>query len=830
MLESRSARVRDNCRENLEFPSLLELVAGYCSFAPGREIIRSLVPLSDPAVITRVHALTGEFQRRWAGGESFSCASADGVGPVVARLHVANLELEPEEIMAIRALAECGAAMRRSLCGEDADRFPETTALGSRFPLLEPLVSYIGERLEPDGSVPDHASPELAGVRRELRAVGEKIHNQYLKVMESADRRGYLQDRFVTSRNDRFVIPVRSEFQGSLGGVVHGSSSSGLTVFMEPLDMVGLNNTYIGLRDRETEAVRRVLAQVSAFLHQHREALEQALALLALVDSLSARGRFALDYRCTTPLVDENRVLVLQEARHPLLEKTLKAQGRKVVPISLCLTPAEPRLIVSGPNTGGKTAALKCAGLLALMILSGIPAPAVRAECAPFKDIWAVIGDRQSLTSDLSTFSAHTLMLKEILENYLAPSLILVDELCSGTDPAEGGALAQAILDRLTAMQAPFIVTTHSRTLKEYAVSTPGTGSAAVEFDPATLEPTYRLHTGALGGSYGLFIARRLGLPETVVDAAESRMTGAGLLAEEACNRLNELVRRREEELAGVARLRAETEEKRVELERSIEERIQREVQRIREEYRRLCASFDADRETLARECRSLAERTGSSRNVTPRIERLEKRLAEKVEVLLGDSQPGAEKRLDPVLPEELREGLPVFIGPLRGRGVVAEPGTDSVCVVSGGKKIQVPPAWLYHDSDYFEPAGPGPGSRPTAPPVSSRAALDRRRGGVASGPGRGGEEPESTRLGIPTREIKIIGKTVDEALPEVERFLDAAMRDEQRVVAVIHGVGKGILRAAVHQCLRETHFVKSFQHPPDREGGRGKTIVMLDV
>lgn len=811
---------RDDHLENLEFPALLQKVASYATFSGGRGLILGLTPMEDVEAVNRVHRLADELQRRQGAGEGFSCAAAEEAVPAVARLRVENLDLEVRELLHIQDLAACACRHRRLLLS-DEDLYPELAALGRRFPPLEAVDAYIAERIDPDGEVPDRASPELASVRRELRNVGERIQAQYHRVMEAADRRGILQDRFVTSRNNRFVIPIRSESQGSMGGVVHGSSSSGLTVFMEPLELVSLNNSYISLKEREFEIVLRILSQITAFLRARRMELDAALDLLAILDGLAARARFAIEFRCIAPLVDESRVLKLEDARHPLLEASLKTQGKRIVPISLALTVQEPRLIVSGPNTGGKTAALKCAGLLTLMALSGVPVPARHMECAPFHAVRAVIGDRQSLSADLSTFSSHVLLLKEILDHYRHPTLVLVDELCAGTDPTEGGALAMAILDHLRALEAPFVVTTHSRTLKEYAVNTPGTATAAVEFDPETLEPTYRLHVGALGGSSGLFIARRLGLPGVVVAAAEQRLSEWGAPAEEAYARINELVRRRETELAEVERLKRDQVLRKIELERRAEERKREEIARLRKEFEALRKTFEDARARLADEFRRLAEKGRPPVHFEQKLERLEQRFTESVsELAAPPDQPAPRPKLEPLPPAEIREGMEVVVGPIRLGGTVREVGAEAVTVLSGGKRLQVPPDWLM---------------RAGAPPPATggpRLGADAASGADESGDGRPGSLPPAETPGLlfPSREIMVIGKTVDEALPEVERFLDSAFLQEARCVAVIHGVGRGILRTAIHARLREIPFVRAFHHPPDRQGGKGKTLIVLDV
>lgn len=802
--------------DNLEFPKLLELLETLATFEGGRREIGGLKPVQSRDQLERVHRLVDEIRRILERGEDFVFSSLEDVQPVLELLGVENTVLPVADILRLHELVAAAVRSRRTLLGMEEK--PELIVeFGQRIPALSGVAQFITDRVDPNGEIPDRASPELAAVRRSLRALNEQIHQEYQRVLERAARKGILQDNYITVRNNRFVVPVRADSQGAMRGVVHGSSSSGLTVYLEPFDMVPLNNRFIGQLSREEEIIQEILAQISAYLRARRGELEISFHLLSLLDSFAARARFAIRHRCIVPKIVEEPQLVLDEARHPLLEQALTPLQRTVVPISLELGAEKPCLIISGPNTGGKTAALKTAGLLVQMAQAGIPVPARNMSCAMFHHVFAAIGDQQSLAGDLSTFSSHVLFLRHMLENYRHPSLVLVDELGTGTDPEEGSALAMAFLDHFQRLGAPVIVTTHAQALKEYALTTAGVATAAVEINPETLEPTFRLHLGMLGGSNGLFIARKLGLSEAIIDSANRRLSRDSRLSEEVLRKLNALVHQREEELATITRLKHDHILKKIALERQLEEKKRSLNQEVRQQFETVRKRFEAEKKEFFAELAARAAAVPPARQLERQAEALIERMAEGLPAGAGAATPGPAPR-EPLAAAELRPGLPIFVEPLQSPGTVLEIGGDGVLVLAGEKKFRVPPSWLRR--------------LPVAAVLEGAADAGRDAGG--------GERPDSTavaRTPSPLEadtttpdEIKLIGMTVDEALPELDRFLDAAFRGELRKVAVIHGLGKGILRNAVHQRLREVPFVRHFYHPPYGEGGEGKTVVELDV
>ena len=795
----------DRYLENLEFQQLLELVGAMATFEDGKRHVLSLRPLAHREELEKVHRLVGELRVELDRGNDFSFAGLGEAGPALRALPVENLVLDVTDILALHQLMSTSERTRRALV-QATDDAPLLKELGKRFPAFLPSLNYIDARLDPSGEVPDRASPELAAVRRSLRGLNEHIHQEYQRVLDRAARRGLLQDSYVTVRNNRFVIPLRSEGQGTIRGVVHGTSSSGQTVFMEPFELVPLNNRFISQREREQAIILEILGLLTAHLRLRLPDLDEAWQLLVLADSLGARARFGRTFGGVAPKLDTERYLVLEEARHPLLEATLRPQGKAVVPISLELGPEASCLIISGPNTGGKTAALKTAGLLSLAALAGIPVPARHMECQLFHHVFGVVGDQQSLSEDLSTFSSHVMFLRHILENYLHPSLILVDEMGGGTDPEEGAALALAILDHFLALRAPLVVTTHSQALKEFSLTAPGAVSAAVEIHPDTLEPTYQLHPGTLAGSSGLFIARKLGIPESLIQAANLRLAKGNRLSEEVLRKLNELILRREEELASITRLKHEQILKKINLERQAEEQKQRVLRQLRQEFEQVRRQFDQDKKQLFEEIRRQAE-AGTVHRMEQRAEQLAAEMREQLEPVLENRPEPVRRPLVPLEPGGIQPGQRVHVQPLHSEATVIETGRDGILVLAGDKRFRVPLAWLCQ-----------PPPQPAAPPAAAPAALSQSR------PSDADLEPT-----LPA-ELHLLGKTAEEALTELDAYLDAAFRQELRRVGIVHGLGRGVLRQAVHQRLRETPFVTHFFHPPYGEGGQGKTIVELDV
>jgi len=793
----------DTYLENLEFNQLLDLVATMATFSGGQAVINGLSPLQDPGKLIKIHHLVSEIITFLDQGSDLGFASLEDVQPVLPMLKVESLPLDVREILVLHNLLQTAGLARKVLASSD-ETLELLRELGHRFPILEPIKSFIEDRIELSGEIPDRASPQLAAVRRSLRSLTDQIHQQYQKTLQRAEKKGILQDNYVTVRNNRYVIPLRADALPSSGSVVHGRSSSGLTVYVEPFDMVPMNNRFIGLQDREMEIIHEILGQISDILRAGRTDIETAYNLSCLADSLFSRARFARRFSCITPKIVEDKFLLLEEARHPLLEEVLRHQEKSVVPLSLKLTRDTPCLIISGPNTGGKTVALKTAGLLVLMAMSGIPVPARDMEFCLFHNIFASIGDQQSIAEDLSTFSSHVLFLRHMIEYFRYPSLILVDEIGTGTDPEEGSALAMAVLDHFSRLGAPAIVTTHSKVLKEYALTAPASAVAAVEIDPHSLEPTYKLHNDTLGRSNGLFIARKLGISEEIIQAANQHLSEKSRLSDGILDKLNVLVQKREEELASLTRMKHEHILKKIDQERRAEEKKRIMTRQLRKEFDQALQHFQQEKKLFFEELRKQAVRSQDIELIEKRSSRLVARIERELP-LPSDGSDAPSRPTPAAMPrEEMTEGMEVFISPMQVKGKIVDVDAKEVLIIAGNKKVKVPFTWVHRCPKTVD----APEKPPPAPAPPPDGELDEEI----------------------IREIKVIGKTVEEALPDVDRLLDAAFRHEISPVSIIHGMGRGILRRAIHEHLQSIPFVQRFFHPSQKEGGKGRTMVELDV
>jgi DNA mismatch repair protein MutS2 len=627
-----------------------------------------------------------------------------------------------------------------------------------------------------------------------------------------------LQDKVITTRNDRYVLLVKADHKGQLPGVVHGSSGSGQSVFVEPLPAVELNNDIVELQDEERREVVRILTELTARLSARAGDLALAIEVLGELDAAQAKALLARDMQAVEPEVTEALELDLPEARHPLLMPALlerlgeEKQGRRgPVPVSLRLgLGGEPVLVISGPNTGGKTVALKTLGLLALMAQSGLHVPAAAGARLPvYKRIFADIGDEQSIAESLSTFSAHLSAIVEMTRDLQLPALVLLDEVGAGTDPTEGGALGVAIVDHFRRRGAMVAASTHHGLMKAYAQSTPGVASASFGYDPRTYEPTFRLSLGVPGRSLALEMAERLGLPPSVVQDARARRDDKEAQAEALLARL-------EREKADLESLRRRTEAERIEVESRLAEQKKAEKE--------LLARKRTELQAFARELKRRGEE--ATRKAAEAIREAVKRVEEtrrSVEAESTRARRTAIETIEAAQEEALRdlgaveevevEALPLAVGQrvrVKTLGVIGEvtalPDGGAAEVAVGGKRLRVAPRELVALS--------GPAS-----PRGVRSALAPRL--------RGGGISVSARTDAPA-EINLVGLTVDEALPRVDKLLDEAALSNRSQVRIIHGFGEGKLKKAVAGLLEGHPHVASFRPGAGKEGGGGATIVEL--
>ncbi len=682
-------------------------------------------------------------------------------------------------------------------------------------------------KIQPDGTLEDRASPELARIRREIdkqkRTIQESLRGYLRRLAEG----GTVQDELITIRGERFVIPVKIEQKRRVPGVVHGSSSSGQTVFVEPIETIEQNNDLVRLLDEEQAEVHRILLEMTRRIGENAEAIRNAADVLAELELQFAKARFAEDYFCVpvslSGAIDatsaanatlegspQQHPLILHNARHPLLERNLKAKAGKVVPISLELEGERRELVITGPNTGGKTVTLKTVGLFALMAQSGIPVPADRAEMPVFDAVLADIGDYQSIEQNLSTFSAHVTNIDILSRTASARSLVLLDELGSATDPEEGAALAVAIADHFRRVGCIAIISTHHTSLKVYGVNTPGVVNAAVGFDEATLQPTYELRVGIPGASAGINIAQRLGLNAEIIAAARSRIGSQTQDIARFLDRLHEQLRQAEAE-----RLQLRNREKELEKEKArlaVEGRKEQQA-KIREMEKKLESLFK-DFEYHARETvnaiqdRATAQKL--SKDAERRIAKMRREFREQFDSAVVAHSTGADRddpNAQPALVKHVSQGDTVKLKSVGRPGVVTRRIDDQHFEVEiGAMKMKIARADI---------------AEVIARAADSPVHAARARGISVS--------LERTEANVPS-EINVIGRSVDEATTEVEKFVDRAFLAGMARIRVVHGSGMGVLRKALRQYLQRHPHVLSVSEPPQNEGGGGATVVELRV
>jgi DNA mismatch repair protein MutS2 len=787
----------------LEFQRTLDVVAGHASSAAGAAHVRELRPADDVADIEREHARVTAM-RALVGAESpWSPEAVPDVARGLARLRVAGTALPGPELLAVLVLLR---SSRRTM---DALRDPKRPAVATAVlaPIAANLVSAKPEEaaleriLADDGSVRDDASPQLRRLRRELRGAEAELVRLLERIMSRLESHQQVPDMSVTVRNGRYVIPIRREARGAIGGIVHDTSGTGATLFVEPPAAVEEGNRIRELEIEEVREVDRILLEATDRVRPLHDQLIASLDALVVLDSLYARARYAIAYECAhAELSTPADGFVLKNGRHPLL----LAQGVSVVPFDLEMEPNERTLLVSGPNTGGKTVLLKSVALISALVQSGIPAPiAAGSRVAVFDNVFADIGDEQSIEASLSTFSAHLKNLGEILVAASPRSLVLVDELGSGTDPIEGAALGGAILEELTRRGALTIATTHLGALKELATEVPGVVNASLQFDAVALAPTYRLIKGIPGRSYGISIARRLGLREDVLDRAEERVPQG----ERDVNRLLADLEVREAELSTRERDVAFGQESVQARAHRVAEREQRVKQREREiekesraGARRYLLDARAEIERTIKELRDAgaAELDEKARLARQGVERMASEHGEALSQLerrasgpaLDDGDEAGEGDATP------NDGDLVEITTLGDRlGRVVERRDEEAVVAVGGVKMTLPMSALRRSNKQEAK------QRDVVPLV--------------------GDLPDE----YVAREIDLRGQRVGDIDDVVMQALDAAVRADLKALRIIHGKGTGALRARVAEMLRKDTRVKAFRLGAWNEGGAGVTV-----
>ena len=791
----------DESRVALEFDELLAWVASFACTAPGARRVAARVPVADADLLrSELHAVEEIRRHHLSAGLPLSSGIPDPA-EALETLEVAGLSLDARTLRDLASVGMATSVLRSRLRKLDSRDYPWLHQTGEELPELEPTCRAIVDGIEPEGRIRDAASAELRRVRLEAGRAGARLRRTLETLVRDPNVETVIRDDFITQRNGRYVVPVRSDAPRPLRGIVHAASSSGATQFVEPLETIELNNDLVRLAEREREEELRLLAEWTESLRARLDDLDGALRALAEVDDAQARALFAEECGAVMPLLGEGGGVVLRDARHPLVDRRLREEEEGCVPLSLELDPAEQVLVVSGPNAGGKTVLLKTLGLFALMAQSGIPLPAREVRLPCYQQVRVDIGDHQSIQADLSTYSAHVRAIAGFLEGVSAPALFLIDEIGSGTEPGEGGALARAVLESLVGSGVTAVATTHLGDLKTWAIGSGAAACAAMEFDSERMRPTFRVVMGATGTSAGLEIARRMGLPQEIIDRATEHLGPDTRTREGYLQRLQELVASGEAERTA---LRGE----RREFEAARREEVERQ-EREHERWRKRAA------EKLDRTLRDLRER-GRKELALIRDDRERKkserrwsRATSALEGAAGRFKSGVSSRSVEAggpLPEEVPVGLRVRLLSLGRDGEVVEAVGDRVKVRIGEVVIDS------RRADLRLPADPGARTASAVPKGAQRSVLSVR----------------ADRPGFLRHELKLIGKTADEAIEELDKYLDAALLAGHDEIRIVHGHGTGRLRRVVRLFLDDHPVVA--RHRPGRpeEGGDGATIATL--
>jgi DNA mismatch repair protein MutS2 len=802
-----------SAQEVLEFDKLKEIVGGFATCAPGRRVIEALEPRQDREWLSGEFALVREAVSYLRSGAELGFGSLADPEGWLARLSVPASILSSAELLDAVSLIETVTGLRQTF-KTDASKFPLLAGCVAGLADLRHLSTAIRHAVLPNGEISDDASPQLRRIRTGIGQTREKIQHSLEAILRA--RGEPLGEDYVTLRNDRFVIPVRASERRSVPGVVHGASGTGQTVFVEPLETIDLNNRLVQLGEDEFAEIARILEELTERVRADRGPLEASAAAVAHIDSVFARARFAREYDCTTPEFSGGNSLRLESARNPVLEATLRPQGRKAVPLSLALGGDETIMVVSGPNTGGKTVSLKTVGLAALSAQSAIPVAAEQAELSIFDRVLADIGDEQSIAADLSTFSAHMLNLKSMLQVATERSLILVDEMGTGTAPEEGAALAVALLEEFRSRRALTFATTHHDRLKAYASTTRGIVNAAMEFDETNLRPTYRLLVGVPGTSSGIEIARRLGLPSRVVDHARASLSPESREARDLIAYLHHsreemdvLKRQTREELA-------QLESERRGLQTEWVERQKKRIAELEREFRETQRRLEAEVTRLTadikdRNLRAQIEKTGSRRMAKLESEARAEADAAVVQTISSsqvDLGVQAERPPTPVPPEELSTGQQVIVKGWKQPLIFRRRDGNSAEVEAGPMRLKVPLADIV-----------GFAERPAGSKVDAPVAAAKTRGVTVHTQA----SPASA-----SDEINVIGCTVEEATERVDKFLDEAALAAKPSVRIIHGHGTGALRRGLAEFLASHPLVEEIHAEAADRGGTAVTVAEL--
>lgn len=807
--------------KTLEYYKIIDILTEYASTEPGKKLCRELLPSCDYSEIVQNQQETTDAVTRVRQKGSLSFGGVRDITDSLKRLEIGS-SLNIVELLAVSSVLTV-AARAKAYGRREESELPDDS-LDEMFRLLEPLTpvnTEIKRCILSEDEVSDDASPGLRQVRRQMKVINDRIHTQLNSVLNSS--RTYLQDAVITMRDGRYCLPVKAEHKNQVPGMVHDQSSTGSTVFIEPMAVIRLNNEMRELEIQEKREIEFVLMALSSQLVPCTETLAENLSILARLDFIFAKASLSRHFNCTEPKFNNRRYINIKDGRHPLLDP------KKVVPINIYLGDSFDLLIVTGPNTGGKTVSLKTVGLFTLMGQAGLHIPAFDgSELAVFDNVFADIGDEQSIEQSLSTFSAHMTNIVSILGEADSNSLCLFDELGAGTDPTEGAALAVAVLTFLHNMQCRTMATTHYSELKVFALTEPGVENACCEFSVETLRPTYRLLIGIPGKSNAFAISKKLGLPDYIIEDAKRHIEKEDAAFEDLLANLEEsriTIEKEREELSAYKAEIAQLRQRLTQKEERFQDQKERLLEKAREEAQKILQDAKDTADSTIRNINKLANQSGAGKELEEQRSKLRNKIKD-VDKKLAPKKPQAPRKA--ISPKSLKIGDGVKVLSMNLKGTVSSlPNAKGDLYVQMGilrSLVNIRDLELLNESSI---SGPG---------LESHGGLSGTGKGTGSSmrtPGAFGKKGGSSQSGIKmsksfsvSPEINLIGLTVDEAVPELDKYLDDAYLAHLPQVRVVHGRGTGALRAGVHQHLRRLKYVKEFHLGEFGEGDSGVTIV----
>ena len=780
----------------LEYDKIIEMLVSHASSPLGKIRCEDLLPSDSIAEIEYKQEQTQDALTRLFQKGNISFGSVKDIRGSLKRLEIGST-LGISELLQICALLE-NTSRIKSYGRRERDN-GEKDSLDDLFDALEPLPQLSGEIrrcILSEDEISDDASAGLKQIRRSMKITGEKVHTQ-LAGMVNGSARSYLQDAVITMRNGRYCVPVKAEYKSQVPGMIHDQSSTGSTLFIEPMAIVKLNNEIRDLELKGAAEIEKILAALSELTAQHREEIQYDLENMVELDFIFARASLAMEQNATRPLFNTKGWINIRKGRHPLIDK------QKVVPIDIHLGKDFHLLIVTGPNTGGKTVSLKTVGLLTLMGQAGLHIPALdRSELAVFSEVYADIGDEQSIEQSLSTFSSHMTNVVSFIEKADPHSLVLFDELGAGTDPTEGAALAIAILNHLQAQGIRTMATTHYSELKVYALSTPSVENASCEFNVETLRPTYRLLIGIPGKSNAFAISSKLGLPSYIIEEAKKQISAKDESFEDVISTLEENRITIEKERMEIAKYKKEI--------GALKEKLESKQEKLDQQKARILQEANEEAHAILREAKEYADQTmknfhkfGKNNISVKEMEAERQRLRQKMTKVEKNISIKETKTTGTLKPSDLHLGDGVKVLSLNLKGTVSTlPDSKGFLFVQMGimrSKIHISDLALLKEEAVI-----------TAPHMQKTSSGKIRMS-------------KSSSIGI---EINLLGKTVDEAIAELDKYLDDAYLAHMPSVRIVHGKGTGALRKGVHNYLRKVKYVSSFRLGEFGEGDAGVTIV----